>query len=569
MSDVGALQSNLSTINDNISVVHHAIRAVEQQIDAVAQEQSNTRDDLRRLAEEFANFANDYRLKTERQFAQTRIIEVRQELEKKFGYHAEVRRHATGILQAADVAIVRDETMREAVENLMMSCPGYWLAPTLVALVGWLADKRKLAEDALAEAIRRDDRRTSLFFALVCRRAGRSEAVVRWLERYFQNQNPSLMERQVAVMLDALVNGAFGGAALIKCLDVIDTWLTELEEQPGFSDEQRKRWAEALEVKKPRVGTDEYSTLRANSPTWPALETSLSAVRRNEVVKDFFEALFTGETVIPATLEATIDFILDTLVTNFDEEELPLRREEAELKLIVEEGGDTVVAGDRYAAEAKALREGTNFGAILTNAAMYPEHSGTTRATQRYAVSRSRHWIIDGFNDLVATDRARIPLDVEIKAGSWTGMSRDGTNEADLIVDLERHYANRIESAVNGVAIQVAEWVGMGIAVLVVGYLGSQQQWVIALLGAAGIGAYFFFKQRAIEAKKLRIREELEAERGKALAILRAALAELVDLRRDMAKEDCKAAEVVKFLESIHSSQFIVARPEHARAVLN
>ncbi len=309
--------------------------------------------------------------------------------------------------------------------------------------------------------------------------------------------------------------------------------------------------------------------MRANSSTWLALEASLSAARRNQVVRDFFGALFTGETVLPATLEGTIDFILDTLVTNFDGEELPLRRKEAELKLIVEEGGDAVIAGDRYVAEAEALQDTINFGGVLTNAAMYPEQSGTSRATQRYAVSRSRNWIIDGFNDLVAKERALVPMDVAIKAGSWSNSSRDGTNEADLASDLQHHYADRIQKAVADVKIQVPEWIGVGLAGLLAVYLATQDQWVIALLCVAGAGAFVFFRMRAIEAQKKRVSEELETERGKALAILRAALAELVDLRRDVAKEDAKAADVVKYLESIHASQFIVARADQPRAILN
>ena len=41
--------------------------------------------------------------------------------------------------------------------------------PGLVAFVSWIADNRALAEEALAEAIKRDDSKASLFFSLVCR----------------------------------------------------------------------------------------------------------------------------------------------------------------------------------------------------------------------------------------------------------------------------------------------------------------------------------------------------------------------------------------------------------------
>jgi hypothetical protein len=60
----------------------------------------------------------------------------------------------------------------------------------------------------------------------------------------------------------------------------------------------------------------------------------------------------------------------------------------------------------------------------------------------------------------------------------------------------------------------------------------------------------------------------LESERDKAIKILRAALAELVDYRREIAVEDAKADLVAKLLESIHSSQFVISGRDAAREVL-
>src|ERR1035441_3444470 len=136
------LGSNLSVVNGNIQQVAHDVATVGNNVEVVAQQQADTKERLEELYAEFQEFvAADTRQK-ERQFAATRVIEVRQELDKRFGHYAEVRRHTTGILQAADVAIVREDTMRTRSEELMLTCPGYWLAPGLVALVAWIADNR-------------------------------------------------------------------------------------------------------------------------------------------------------------------------------------------------------------------------------------------------------------------------------------------------------------------------------------------------------------------------------------------------------------------------------------------
>lgn len=68
--------------------------------------------------------------------AETRLVKIRQELEKKYGHYDIVRRTTTGILQADDIGIVKKDTISNATEELMISTPGYWLAPCLVALGG-------------------------------------------------------------------------------------------------------------------------------------------------------------------------------------------------------------------------------------------------------------------------------------------------------------------------------------------------------------------------------------------------------------------------------------------------
>jgi hypothetical protein len=565
--DLSPVIRSINNLSDGLRVVNENVSVVDTKVEYVAQQQTATTQRLDQLYDEFIQFvAADIQHK-QLQFAQTQIIEVRQMIEKEFGHYDEVRRITTGILQATDAAIVRQETMRRATENLMMLVPGYWLAPAIVALGAWIADNRSLAEKALAEAIRRDDSKTSLFFALVCRRAQRSEANAQWLRRYFQIQNPHQMDREVVVMLDALANGVFGGAALNACSDVVGQWLADLEEQAGFSEEQRKRWASVLDIFEPKMHDNEYPTLQKHSPTWPKLQTCLCRSRRNQVVLAYFEQIFAGETSVPASLETQVDGLLNSLVKNFDEEELPLRRKKRLLELTIEEQGDKDVANRRFDAESDSLEEQTNFAAMLTNAAMNPQQFGATRATQRYAISLSRDWIVNAQNDLVARDRAEVPAQVELNCGSWKGSSSDGSNESKLSSDLNSHYANRIDEAVNAISLTPGAW----IALIGGGFLGLVLMSASILLGlviAAIGGAIFYWQYKNLDNRRAEVRQALEKERDQALQILRACIAELVDLRRELAREDAKSSDVTAFLESLTSAQFILSGANKQRAAL-
>lgn len=568
--DIGPIMRGISNLAHGLDVVNNNVAVVGGKVEVVARDQANTRQRLEELYDEFNRFVQADIKHKEKQYAATRVIEVHQEVEKRFGHYAEVRRATTGILQATDVAIVRQETMRTATENLMISTPGYWLAPALVALTAWIADNKPLAEKALAEAIQRDDSKSSLFFSLVCRRAGRSQANAQWLRRYFQIQNPTAMDREVVVMIDALANGVFGGAALTACADVINQWLDELEAQAGFSDEQRRRWAGALDVLTPKAGQQQYPTLRNFCPTWPRLEASLSAARRNQAVFNFFDQLFAGELIVPPTLEAAVDELLTSLASNYDEEELPLRREERMLQLIVEEQGDKNSAMQRFSAESDALEEQTDFAAMLTNSAMNPQQFGATRATQRYAVSLSRQWILQAHQDLVARDRNQIPMDVEFNCGSWRGKSRDGKNEAELIDDMRRHYEQRVNEAVAAVTISPGAWIALigggllGLLIMLAGGLGILMGLLVIIIA----GAVFYWQYSDLDRRRSEAREKLEHERDQAAQALRACLAELTDLRRETSREDAKSVDVTQLLEALSSPQFILSGPDKQRAIV-
>ncbi|MGA8944293.1 MAG: hypothetical protein WB502_16490, partial [Thermoactinomyces sp.] len=110
------------------------------------------------------------------QLAEIRLVRIRQERLEKYQHYDQLRRTATGILQALDLGMIRAEIFRKVTEELMINIPKFWLAPAAVALVSWVNDQKELAQKALNEALRRDEKKTALFFALISRRYDRVQA---------------------------------------------------------------------------------------------------------------------------------------------------------------------------------------------------------------------------------------------------------------------------------------------------------------------------------------------------------------------------------------------------------
>jgi hypothetical protein len=559
--------ADLSFIENSLRTIRSDIETVSNQVESVGQEVVNTRSELARLERAFLDFvAADAKAK-EVALAETRLVKIRQELETKFGYYAEVRRHATGILQAADVSIVRQETVNTATESLMLSAPRYWLAPALVALAAWLADNKPLAEKALAEAIRRDDEKTSLFFALITRRTARPAACSTWLDRYFGMQDPTRLDRQSVVLVDALASGVFGLEVRTQCAKRIDGWIDELSQRAGFLDEQRKQWNEGLRSKIPTTNNAaRYTYLSQYSPTWTSMNETLNGAAMQAVVRDHFKAIFEGAIPPSPNLMAAVDNLLDKLVQNFDDEELPLRRDERLCQLIIEEAGDRSAAKSRYDLESKTLDEMVSFTQLLTNAAMHPEQSHASRSTQRFAIALSRSWIKDAHQDLSASIRTAVPIRVDLTIEDWQGTTQNGENEKDMVTSLGAHIDRRRDEALAKIKLGFQHW---GALVIGVGLIFSAiSGGFLSLALGAGCLIWFLMARSNVAKTKAKIADDFSKLREQSLQVLSAACAEVVEWRREFAKRDAVSTEVVQLLDAISPEQYVLSTHDNARQVM-
>ncbi len=560
--------ADLAFINSSLRSIQTNVNSVSNQVDHVGQELHHTRSELSRLEQAFADFVEaDLKAKA-LSLAETRLVKIRQEIEKNFGPHSIVRRQATGILQASDIQLVRQETIRGATEELMLSTPRYWLAPALVALAAWLGDNRELSQRALAEAIRRDDEKTSLFFALICRRANRTQANRVWLDRYFGLQNPFSLDRQTVVMIDALSNGVFNADTTQLCSKRIKSWIEELSDQAGFTEAQRSQWSDALHSKMPNFNLAlQYPHLAKFSLTWSALNTSINEASMQTMVLTHFEKVFDGEIKSASSVLVAVDNLLAKLVTRFDDDELPLLRQEEMCSLIIEENGDSRAAQKRYDLKSKALDEQIDFTQLLTNAAMHPENSHVTLATQRFAIAHSKEWILDAHSDVTAKARQRVPQTIDIQIEDWKGQTNQGENEAALLQSLSQHIDQRKQQALAQAKIGLKHWGGMAFGLILILMTFSYGMFSF-LLGLAALG-WVYLSYREVQKQRIKINEDFTRLQEQSSQALRACLAETVEWRRDWAQRDAVAAQVTDMLESISPEQHLLSTHDNVRRVMN
>ena len=573
MAEVTSIRpADLRAIENNLGAIHRDLQTLDSEIGGVRNDVKVVYDEIGSLAAEFHDFVNVQVRANRLGQAETRLVKIRQELEKKYGHYDIVRRTTTGILQADDLGIVKKDTISSATEEIMISTPGYWLAPCLVALAAWINDQPELAEKALKEGIKRNDEKTSLFFALICRRADRKQACLKWTQRYLENQDEEDLDRKAIIVLDAYAGGLLGADSEGVISRQIGDWMEHLSEKPGFFENQTAQWSDAINAKREPIDTNSYVYLKKYSKTWPVLEDILEGANLHAKMLDYFTNIFTQEASTDSIKEQ-LDEILNSLVTDFDDEELPLRKEEKFEQFVVDFGGDENRAKQNMAIEQTAFETHKDFTQLLTDAAMKPESSHSSVSTQKFALALSKEWVSNAYNDVIAQNRMKIPNEIEINIDTFNDKTTDGQNEAELIYKFNTLVDNEKANALAQCVMSAFDKYSLyaGAAVVVIGVFmfiaGSVFLGLIALIAGAGLVLNHFSKKKKVEANRQSIEAQYEQKRTNGSQLIRATLAEVVDFRAEFAAKDAESQKVVDFLEQISPDQYVRKLAETNRRI--
>lgn len=562
MADLHTIENNLISIHNNLSALDNNVATVDKNVSIVY-------DEIGTLANDFKAYVQQAAMQHELELATSQLGNIRQELETKYGHYAEVRRTTTGILQATDLGIVQNSTITTTTEELMLDCPRYWLAPCLVALASWINNREEIAEKALKEALRRDDEKTSLLFGLICRRAGRKHASLKWVNRYLQNQDPENLGRETIVVLDAYAAGLFSTDSENMIGKQLSHWIDLLSAKPGFLEDQSARWKDALNSKRTPLAQSEYTYLRKYSRTWKTLEDVMEGARLHQTVLDYFQNVFAQPTSQEA-IKDQLDDILSTLVTSFDDEELPLRSDEHLCELIIEYEGDKKRAKSTAAQDQAALEESRDLMQLLTDAAMHPELSKSSTSSQKFAISLSKEWIASAYGDLRIENLTKVPQEIEINIDSYNGKTQDGTDEVRLLGEFDTLISSEKEAELNKTKLtsfdQFCQFGGIGCAVI--GLISSLSGivysnttltviGVLAMVAGAGLIFKYTSRKRYIDLQRDMIERTFEEKREKGKRLLKAVVAEIVDFRIEFEEKDDKNSAVSDFLAQLSTSQYV------------
>ena len=561
MSDKLISRADLSLIERSLSNLAGSIDYVNNRVDQVDDNVKIVYNEVEKLANEFREYVEMQSLANRKAEAKMNLSAIRDKLKDNFGHYDVVRRTATGILQANDLAIVKSSMLSHVTEKQMIETPNYWLTPCLVALSAWINDDKALAERALAEGIRRNDEKTSLFFGLICRRIGRESSSLKWFARYLEAQDEEKLDRKAVIVLDAFASGLLGNDTENFVYQQIQEWMSNLEAKPGFTEKQLDNWKNAINSKRVPLQKGLYPYLEKYSNTWDNLKDVLEGANLNNDLYEYFKKVFEQKEETKK-LKVELDKILDSLVTEFDEEELPLKREEQFEELVVRYNGSESKAKSQIALEKSVYDDYRDFMQLLTDASMNPESSKSSVATQKFATALSRNNIVTAFNDVVAQNRMNVPYEIEINVDTFNDKTQNGEDEEEILKRFEDTVEQEKQVALSQTKLSMFEqyslWAGIAIgAYALIKTIMDGSFAFIFFIVAVGMILYHFSAKSKIQKIIQKTIESYSQKLESGKQIIRATIAEIVDFRVEFTEKDAESKKVLDFFEQIKPEEYI------------
>ena len=480
---LGGIESRLSSIAHTVDSMESTLDSVSRQTDRLETSVQQVRDDLNKLTEEFRQMVEDQRRTAALQKAISELVRVRQEIGQKYGNYSVTRETMLGVLQATDAALVKKTTIARVSEELMLSTPQYWLAPCLVAVSAWISNDRDLAERAIAEAMKRDEEKTSLCMALICRRNGRIQTGYEWLSIYFANQNAASITEETFTYIDAYVNGIFGPDEKHMCQGYVAKWIDEIRgNKSNFQASQEQKWQDYC--KKFKIDAKQlFPELAEVSPEFTQIDASIGSINSYGAIRDNFKGI-TDAFVDQDTMKKTIDGELIRLISNYDKSEIEIRREEEYLSLVkFFEGDEDKAKKEMIVREAKRQQHKLDF--IEQMSSEITDDRETAPSKRRTAVTFLSSYINRGYTKYIDGAKSSFPKIITLNVDQWTGKSTDGSEYDALAQDYEKRMNEVREDAVHhAVSVKPKLYMVFAIVLFVLGVAA-----IAAMPGSWYIGA--------------------------------------------------------------------------------
>ncbi len=342
-------------------------------------------------------------------------------------------------------------------------------------------------------------------------------------------------------------------------------WVAELRNRDDIIETQVRNWFAEISGQRQRLDLDQYPALAKLAPRFVNLQEQLelASALPEAIVK--YEAVKAHEAVMPSVLEDLLDDILDRLVTEYDEEELPLKREVIFHEAVISEGGDLTRATAQANELQLALEETNDVVSLQTVAAISPEKLGVSTQTQRIAIGVGASDFRSAVSRYTAAYRSAAVADLDLVLrpdhssyaatyGFPSTTISSTWEEVKGIQVIESSWKSAFDSFIDKLRFKSSWYVMPALIALGVAVVFLAVAPLAGVIAAAVGGALVILlgeqRKRSAQTEIDKVEEVRQAAVADSVLLYRDALAQLVDAHLLYDELDSQEGELVELIEA-------------------
>lgn len=437
---MSSAQNAIQSLNSTISSIESSINVEVNKVSASTQSIQGTVDEIYNNIEKFKE---TLMCGEETQLAHENIMRIDQIIKEQFSNHITIRKTVMGVVRDFDINLVRNSTIQELSEELWLTSSRYWLSYALIAITAWVNNYPELAKTALSEGCRKDSIKSSLFFCLMNLRFGRMEAAKKWFYAYFRTLDPTMLQQETAILLQSFLNGIFGKDKELEheVIALIDEWVGIINESEEISQELLDAYETYIRQLNPETAFS-YASILEFCASAEQLKQSMRDVSKYEMLLQFVKSLdVEAEPQHDGNYKDRVDAILINLISNYDAEELKLKREQEYFQAIVENRGNLDQAREQYQAQMALQDQNFNIGKQMLDWAIYDDDGQTDVQVRKFGFQNTKKWFLRAVANFDASLQESLPSDYALRIDNWTGIT-NGSDEEDQIQSIRNHFEN-------------------------------------------------------------------------------------------------------------------------------
>ncbi|WP_346909219.1 hypothetical protein [Faecalicatena orotica] len=436
----GSSYNAVSQLNETIDSFKSK---VDVKIDSVNTSTASIKATADKIYDSINKFKEDMIQNEEKQLAHENILRIDQILKEQFGDHETIRKTVMGVVKDFDINLVRNSSIQEISEELWITSSRYWLSYALMAITAWINNYKDVAVNALSECTRRDPVKASLFFCLLNLRFARHEVAKKWFYEYLKTLDPTVMQQESAILLQAYLNGLFGTDKELEhnVNNVIKNWITELNTYQEIADELTGSYQNYIQLLPPAKDCS-YKALPDACKNYDAVKQSYANVSKYEKLIAEIDAMDVElEEQTESNYKSRVDAILISLISNYDSEELDLKNQQAYFNYVIDNNGQIDAAEKQYEEYQAVQAENFNIGKQMIKWAVYDDADQTDVHVKKFGMQNTKAWFKTAVENWGTMLQETQPLDYSLEIDTWSGVS-NGEDQVEQVNDMKAYYQN-------------------------------------------------------------------------------------------------------------------------------